>query len=141
MDAKTQSANREVPASLGPHGSRRCMQTRLDSQHVRQTALQPKTNFGSDSAAQGDTNSSPRDAANPAATEGSERHSHLLTIQEISNILHVPVSWVYGRLRKRALDRIPAYRLGKYWRFREAEVMEWISRQYTNDSTRARESE
>jgi excisionase family DNA binding protein len=52
----------------------------------------------------------------------------LLTVAEIAALLRVPVSWVYGHLRKRCADRIPAYRLGKYWRFRSEEVLSWVQR-------------
>ena len=52
----------------------------------------------------------------------------LLTVQEIAALLKVPSSWAYGHLRKRSKDRLPAYRLGKYWRFRAAEVFDWLSR-------------
>ena len=54
--------------------------------------------------------------------------SQLLTVAEIAALLRVPVSWVYGHLRKRATDRLPAYRLGKYWRFRAEEVLAWVER-------------
>ena len=53
----------------------------------------------------------------------------LLTVEEVASLLHVPVSWVYGRMRKRSLERLPAYRLGKYWRFREDEIHAWVKRQ------------
>lgn len=53
----------------------------------------------------------------------------LLTVEEVAEILHVPPSWVYERTRRRASDRIPGFRLGKYWRFREADVTAWIERQ------------
>jgi excisionase family DNA binding protein len=53
----------------------------------------------------------------------------LLTVEEVAELLSVPVSWVYERTRKRGVDRIPGFRLGKYWRFREADVLVWIERQ------------
>jgi excisionase family DNA binding protein len=53
----------------------------------------------------------------------------LLTVEEVASLLHVPVSWVYGRIRKRSLDRLPGYRLGKYWRFREGEIRAWVEDQ------------
>jgi excisionase family DNA binding protein len=53
----------------------------------------------------------------------------LLTIEEVAEILKVPVSWVYERTRRRGLDRIPGFRLGKYWRFRAADVHAWLDRQ------------
>ena len=54
---------------------------------------------------------------------------HLLTIEEVAELLSVPVSWVYGKTRRRSIDRIPGFRLGKYWRFRETDVLAWIERQ------------
>jgi excisionase family DNA binding protein len=53
----------------------------------------------------------------------------LLTVKDVAELLRVPVSWVYDRTRKRSLDRLPGIRLGKYWRFREADIEEWIERQ------------
>jgi excisionase family DNA binding protein len=53
----------------------------------------------------------------------------LLTVEEVAGLLHVPVSWVYGRTRKRSLERLPGYRLGKYWRFREDEILAWVESQ------------
>lgn len=53
----------------------------------------------------------------------------LLTVEEVAELLKVPLSWVYERTRRRASDRIPGFRLGKYWRFREADVLAWIERQ------------
>ena len=37
----------------------------------------------------------------------------LLTVEEVAELLHVPLSWVYERTRKRGVDRIPGFRLGK----------------------------
>ncbi|MGH9709428.1 MAG: helix-turn-helix domain-containing protein, partial [Candidatus Acidiferrales bacterium] len=51
----------------------------------------------------------------------------LLTVQQVAELLQVPASWVYGRLRKRSLERLPGYRLGKYWRFDREEVLAWVS--------------
>ena len=53
----------------------------------------------------------------------------LLTVEEVAELLRVPKSWVYARTRKRSLHRIPAFRLGKYWRFRETDVLAWIEGQ------------
>ena len=48
----------------------------------------------------------------------------LLTVQQVAELLQVPVSWVYGRMRTRSQERLPAYVSGsigdsierKYWR-------------------------
>ena len=62
-------------------------------------------------------------------TEAAREESHLLTVHEVATMLHVPVSWVYGRMRKRSVERLPGYRLGKYWRFRQDEVLAWVESQ------------
>ena len=64
-----------------------------------------------------------------AGLQGGEEKTRagLLTVEEVATLLHVPVSWVYGRMRKRSLERLPAYRLGKYWRFREEEIDAWVA--------------
>ncbi len=58
----------------------------------------------------------------------------LLTVEEVAELLKVPVSWVYERTRLRSANRIPGFRLGKYWRFRELDVQAWLERQ--RDRTR-----
>jgi len=64
-----------------------------------------------------------------ATAEKRQESGRLLTVEEVAALLHVPVSWVYGRMRERSLERLPAYRLGKYWRFRENEIRDWVERQ------------
>lgn len=56
----------------------------------------------------------------------------LMTVQQVAELLQVPVSWVYGRMRKRSQERLPAYRLGKYWRFEKAEVLAWVASHQIN---------
>ncbi len=58
--------------------------------------------------------------------------SELLTVHQVAELLQVPVSWVYGRLRKRSQERLPGYRLGKYWRFDREEILAWVTRHQTN---------
>lgn len=53
----------------------------------------------------------------------------LMTVQQVAELLQVPVSWVYGRLRKRSFEKLPGYRLGKYWRFNKEEVLAWLAQQ------------
>jgi excisionase family DNA binding protein len=67
--------------------------------------------------------------ANVAMCRERMEPTRLLTVEEVASLLHVPVSWVYGRMRKRSLERLPGYRLGKYWRFREGEIHAWVGRQ------------
>jgi len=71
-------------------------------------------------------NLSPEYAANGTTEGETRREGQLLTVQEVANLLRVPVSWVYGHTRKRSRERIPGYRVGKYWRFSAVEVMSWL---------------
>jgi len=59
----------------------------------------------------------------------SESETELLTVREVATLLRVPPSWVYDRTRRRAADRIPGFRIGKYWRFRQADIFAWLERQ------------
>ncbi len=69
------------------------------------------------------------DATNRATRGDTRREGQLLTVQEVAELLRVPVSWVYGRTRKRSSERLPGYRLGKYWRFHASEVLAWVATQ------------
>ena len=61
----------------------------------------------------------------------------LLSVEEVAALLKVPLSWVYDRTRLRTKERIPGFRLGKYWRFREADVLAWLERQRSGGRTDA----
>ena len=63
------------------------------------------------------------------AKQESPETTDLLTVKDVSDLLRVPVSWVYQRTRKRSLDRLPGIRLGKYWRFRREDISAWLHRQ------------
>jgi predicted DNA-binding transcriptional regulator AlpA len=66
------------------------------------------------------------DAVGGARMAGSESKSELMDVPEIARILHVPVSWVYERTRRRGKERMPHIKLGKYLRFELAEVRTWL---------------
>jgi excisionase family DNA binding protein len=55
-----------------------------------------------------------------------KQNKELLTVTELSNKLKVPVSWLYSRTRERGEGTIPKIRVGKYVRFDEAAVLEWL---------------
>ena len=59
------------------------------------------------------------------------REDSLLTVNEVAEILKVPPSWVYEHTRERSRDRIPGFRIGKYWRFTEADVLAWLAHRRT----------
>jgi excisionase family DNA binding protein len=113
----TQFGARENTASARQHASRLAVEslsspsaTQLKSSHLQE----------------------PSPVYSPRAEEdalGTPSKSALLNVQQVAELLQVPVSWVYERVRKRSLERLPGYRLGKYWRFREADIQAWIERQ------------
>ncbi len=46
----------------------------------------------------------------------------LLTVAEVAQLLRVPRSWVYEHTRLSSRPRLPHVKLGKYLRFRRAEL-------------------
>ena len=48
----------------------------------------------------------------------------LLTAEEVAGILRVPRSWIYGHL-----DQLPTVRLGRYVRFKRAEIELFLDQQ------------
>ena len=71
-------------------------------------------------------------ALSPLAAPPGVNTRVLLTVQEVALLLKVPVSWVYEHTRTHSADRIPGFRLGKYWRFRGSDVLDWLERQTGN---------
>lgn len=67
-------------------------------------------------------------SAKAATGEEENDDNRFLTVGEVAKLLQVPVSWIYGRLRDRSSEPLPAYRVGKYWRFREQEIVAWVTR-------------
>jgi len=56
----------------------------------------------------------------------SERQEYLLTVEEVAELLKVPMSWVYQHTRRRSQERIPFVKIGRYVRFREEDVRTYI---------------
>ena len=114
-EAPIQLDMRENTASPRRHASRSTQHT----SRPQQVALYDEEDHLHSNAPQGKTG--------VARVEGD--NDRLLTIQQVADLLHVPVSWVYGRTRKRSAERLPGIRLGKYWRFREEEIHAWVESQ------------
>jgi excisionase family DNA binding protein len=64
--------------------------------------------------------------------ESSVYNVDLATVAQIAELLQVPNSWVYERTRRRGIERIPHFKLGKYLRFSRSEVFDWVHRQRGN---------
>jgi len=127
MQRDLQFGTRENPASDRRHGSRLAVSAIANEIQVRQGKDASSLGLPDDGGPPGCPNTYCH-AAPQQATTGGERpnESRLLTVHEVAELLHVPTSWVYSRTRKRSLERLPGYRLGKYWRFRESEVLDWV---------------
>jgi excisionase family DNA binding protein len=126
----TQFGVRRNPDSQRVHGLRLAVNSLPGNQSAQlqnRKKQMPSTTSGHHSL---DTSDSSAIGYTIGAT-GEERQGTgpLLTVEEVASLLHVSVSWVYGRIRKRSLDRLPGYRLGKYWRFREDEIHAWVEDQ------------
>jgi excisionase family DNA binding protein len=67
-----------------------------------------------------------------ALPQSSMCSDELATVSDIAELLHVPNSWVYERTRRRGIERIPHFKLGKYLRFSKSEVREWVESQRGN---------
>ena len=50
----------------------------------------------------------------------------LLTLEELAQKLKVKRSWVYARTRETGPRSIPRMKAGKYLRFQEQAVVEWL---------------
>ena len=69
------------------------------------------------------------EAMNPGHTFGDRDFLDLLTVEEVAELLKVPKSWVYERTRRRGLDRLPHIKLGKYLRFEEGAIIQYLEEQ------------
>jgi len=126
----TQSGMRENTASSRQHAPRPVFNSASPNSH--QSSTGPGKNVSRiSSVPDHSTASVPFDnAAQNAATGGEEpKRDQLLTVREVASLLHVPISWVYERTRKRGAGQLPHVKLGKYLRFEESTVTEFIREQ------------
>ncbi len=56
-------------------------------------------------------------------------NQNLLTVDELSESLNVPKSWVYSRTRETGPDAMPSIKVGKYCRFVLDDVLNWLKKQ------------
>jgi excisionase family DNA binding protein len=69
-----------------------------------------------------------------ASLQSSEREflDGLVGPAEIAQLLKVPISWVYERTRRRGIERMPHFKLGKYLRFSKEEILDWLHKSRRN---------
>jgi excisionase family DNA binding protein len=120
----TQFGMRELTASPRQHASRLAASSRLQP-----VCGEPQASATRTLSSLSDILDTARHSGTQYAATGERDADHLLTVRDVADLLQVPVSWVYGRTRKRSVERLPGIRLGKYWRFREEEIHSWVESQ------------
>jgi predicted DNA-binding transcriptional regulator AlpA len=55
----------------------------------------------------------------------------LVNVDQMAEILQVPKSWLYSRVRQKGPDAIPRIKCGKYVRFDPNKVLEYLQRNET----------
>jgi len=124
----TQLGPHKNPASLRrQHGLR----LSANSSSTSATRIQDSEVGGSSpgSSTSEELNLLAEDAENGTTVRRERERGQLLTVHEVADLLHVPVSWVYERTRRRGSGQLPHVKLGKYLRFEESTVTEFIRRQ------------
>ena len=51
-----------------------------------------------------------------------------LTVSDLTQRLNVKRSWIFEHTRRGTEDPIPAYRFGKYLRFKREEIEDWVEK-------------
>jgi len=49
-----------------------------------------------------------------------------LTVDDLMELLNVRRSWIFEHTRRGTADPLPHFRFGKYLRFKQGELEEWI---------------
>jgi excisionase family DNA binding protein len=130
MHRRLQFGMRESPASSRRHGSRLTAESTANensSKAKNLATLEPSPNhvYPPDGPDRSLHTASP-----DAATRGGNRgDGRLMTVHEVAGLLQVPASWVYERTRRRGLEQLPHLKIGKYLRFEESALAEFIRRQ------------
>ena len=103
----------------------------MHAKTVTEAALRGLDNIGSElhtmteaAAENGARNSShPYDPLRPAPTPLDDQ---LLTVHDAARFLNVTISWVYEHTRRKAENRLPFVKLGKYIRFDPADLRAYV---------------
>ena len=123
----TQFGVRENTASPRQHASRLALSLSL-SQKQRVSLASDKDEKGAPPASlvveapdqfRGET-------PNEATREEERDDSHLLTVQDVAELLQVRVSWVYKHASPQSPNPLPCMKLGKYLRFRSTDIMAFL---------------
>jgi excisionase family DNA binding protein len=62
------------------------------------------------------------------SSSGGNSMSRLLSVEEVASLLNVPQKWVYRRVGLKPPEGIPYLKVGKYLRFRESDLWDYVER-------------
>jgi excisionase family DNA binding protein len=121
---------RENPASSRRHGSLLTAESAANDNSIKGKNLATPEPSPSHAYPPDGPDRSLHAASPHAATGGGNRgDGRLMTVHEVAELLQVPASWVYERTRRRGLEQLPHLKIGKYLRFDEGALAEFIRRQ------------
>jgi excisionase family DNA binding protein len=130
MHHPLQFGMRENPASSRRHGSRLTAGSTANENSINDEQLTTQEPTLSHNYLTVGPDRSPHAASTLAATGGGNRDDgRLMTVHEVAELLQVPASWVYERTRRRGLEQLPHLKIGKYLRFEEGALAQFIRRQ------------
>jgi excisionase family DNA binding protein len=124
LESKTQPL--KAHASSRQHAPRFAVDTRSNIARLAEESMETQPTSPCNARSVNGSENPLHATSQEAATGRDARDERHLNVHEVAELLQVPVSWVYGRMRRRSLERLPGYRLGKYWRFRRDEVLAWV---------------
>jgi excisionase family DNA binding protein len=127
----TQLGVRENTASQGQHDLR--LATDVYSKLIRTEHQDPSTRISppANESQATDSETELHAAQQRTAKWGEDNEeTRLLTVHEVAMMLRVPVSWVYTRVSKAGIDKLPYVKIGKYIRFEKSAVIEFVRRHH-----------
>jgi len=99
---------------------------------IESTLLPSRTGSRQDIKQSSGSSKLPGDERNPLLapepSTGGNGMSRLLSVEEVTSLLNVPRKWVYRRVGLKPPDGIPYLKVGKYLRFRESDLRDYVER-------------
>jgi excisionase family DNA binding protein len=130
MHRRLQFGMRENPASNRRHGSRQAVSSAAKENSIKEQNLALLGPLANHNPPFLGVRIAPHATSPHAATGAGYRDDgRLMNVHEVAELLQVPVSWVYERTRRRGLEQLPHLKIGKYLRFEESALAEFIRRQ------------
>ncbi len=126
---RTQFGMRKNTASSRRHALRLAVSASpLQSERVSPIVHEERQSYGPTPATLERFHSCLAGSTNEATGGKERRESHLLTVQDVADLLQVPVSWVYEHTRPQCANPLPCMKVGKYLRFLSTDITAYLER-------------